>query len=640
VFRRLVLLVSLAALVLPAVAGAHARLVRTFPANGAVLAKPPSEIRVVFDDVVTRGGGIEAIRNGGGSVLAGDARVAGGGNVLVLPLRRGLPRGAYSARWSIVSDDGHLESGTVAFAVGRGEPSPASTLTASGTGVKPEQAAWRWMLYAGLLAAVGVSLFTLVSRPRDGERVAQLLSAAAVLTAIGAGEEAHRIGLDTRAGTALGATALAAVIVATLAGAATLAQRMLLPAAALTLVLVLGPAFAGHAYDRDVDRINVAADALHMLGASAWVGALLGIVAFRDRSRHAVWLAIGGIVLLGATGSIRAWSELTSISQLGDTSYGRAILVKTGLLLVALAGGWLLRARIAERAGAELAVVAGILVAVSVLVLLPPGRSIGAGVVRVSTAELSPPPTLPATDAVIAAQEMGTLGVALAMQPRKTSAIVISPAGGGLNGLDVRLNGREASSCGQGCYSVDASPGKNVAVAIDRFGPTLRASFAVPSSTTDGTALLRTIEKRYRGLKSVFYVETLASSPTQSLTALWRLEGPDRIAYQIPGGASGIVIGAKRWDRDRPDAPWESSPQLRLRQPSPAWAKARNVHMIADNGDAKTLTFMDPSTPAYFTLTVDAKTLLPRELRMTAASHFMVDRYVRFNGPREIYPPR
>src|SRR3954453_23499742 len=123
VLRRFVLLAVLPALVLPGAASAHARLVRTSPANGAVLAKPPDEIRVVFDDVVKRGGGIEAIRNGGGSVLAGDARVVGG-NVLVLPLKRGLPRGAYSARWSIVSDDGHLESGIVGFAFGRGEPAP------------------------------------------------------------------------------------------------------------------------------------------------------------------------------------------------------------------------------------------------------------------------------------------------------------------------------------------------------------------------------------------------------------------------------------------------------------------------------------------------------------------------------------
>jgi copper transport protein len=640
VFRRLVLLTVLAALLLPAAAGAHARLVRTMPANGAVLTKPPTEIRVVFDDVVRRGGGNEAIRNGGGSVLAGEARVTGRGNVLVLPLKRGLPRGAYSARWSIISDDGHLESGIVAFAVGRGEPAPTSTLTARGTSVTADEVAWRWILYAGLLAAVGSSLLVLVARPRDEERAALLLTAAAVMTAIGAGEEAHRIGLDVRAGTALGATALAAVLVATVAGAATLARGALVVAAALAPVLVLGPAFAGHAYDRDVNRINVAADALHVLGASAWVGALLGILAFGVRSRRVIKLAAGGVVLLGLTGVIRAWSELTSFSQLWDTSYGRALLVKTGLLGVALTAGWLLRSRIARRAGVELTLIAGILVAVSVLVLLPPGRSVGAGVVRVAAAEPSPQPPLPAPGAVVLSQEMGSLGVALALEPRRTTAIVISPAGGGLSGLDVRLNGRETDSCGQGCYSVDAPPGKTVDVAIDRFGPTLTASFDVPASVTDGTALLRRIATRYKALGSVFYLETLASSPKNSITALWRLEHPDRVEYQVPGGASGIVIGPKRWDRDRPDARWKSSAQQRLRQPTPAWIDSRNAHLIADNGDAKTLTFVDPTTPAYFTLTVDSKTLLPRELRMTAASHFMVDRYVRFNGPREIYPPR
>jgi hypothetical protein len=112
------------------------------------------------------------------------------------------------------------------------------------------------------------------------------------------------------------------------------------------------------------------------------------------------------------------------------------------------------------------------------------------------------------------------------------------------------------------------------------------------------------------------------------------------VSYQVPGGSSGIVIGSKRWDRDRPDAPWEASPQERLHQPALGWTESRNAHVIADDGNAATVTFMDPVTPAYFALTVDDKTLLPRELRMTAASHFMVDRYVRFNAPREIYPPR
>ena len=118
--RRLLLALAAAAtLAVPASASAHANLVRTQPANGAVLARPPAAVRVIFDDDVRRGPGIAAVQNGGGSILAGSPRVEGG-RTLVMPLRAGLVDGDYSVRWSIVSDDGHLESGVLAFAVGVG----------------------------------------------------------------------------------------------------------------------------------------------------------------------------------------------------------------------------------------------------------------------------------------------------------------------------------------------------------------------------------------------------------------------------------------------------------------------------------------------------------------------------------------
>jgi hypothetical protein len=62
--------------------------------------------------------------------------------------------------------------------------------------------------------------------------------------------------------------------------------------------------------------------------------------------------------------------------------------------------------------------------------------------------------------------------------------------------------------------------------------------------------------------------------------------------------------------------------------------------VIADDGVTETVSFADPSIPAYLTVTLDAKTLLPRVLHMTAAAHFMTDRYESFNLPRAIYPPR
>jgi copper transport protein len=364
----------LAALAAPAAAAAHANLVRSLPANGAVLARPPAVVRIVFDDSVQVGPGIEAIRNGGRSVLAGRPHVADE-QTLVVPLRRGLADGAYSVRWSIVSDDGHFESGVLAFAIGLGRPVPMAALSPEATEPNAGDVSSRWLFLAGTLAAVGISLFALVARVGD-ERIALTLSSAAVLTALGAAEEAHRVGLETRAGAALGAGFVAAVVVASLAGAATLERRALPPAIVLALGLAIVPSVSGHALDRGLARVNLVADVLHVVGASAWVGALLGLLLVRDSPpRRAVALAAAGVVLLAATGVVRASFELLHLSQLWNTSYGITLLVKTALLLVTLAAGWFLRARLHARASVELGLAAVIVVAVSVLVLLRPGRN-------------------------------------------------------------------------------------------------------------------------------------------------------------------------------------------------------------------------------------------------------------------------
>ncbi|MDX6440273.1 MAG: copper transport protein [Gaiellaceae bacterium] len=364
----------LAALAAPSAAWAHATLIRTDPANGAVLAQPPADVRVVFDDTVSVGPGIEAIRNGGGSVLAGRSHVEGA-RTLVVPVRRGLADADYSVRWSIISDDGHLESGVLAFAVGVGTRVPTPGLSAESTRPSAGAVASRWLFLAGVLGAVGISLFALIAGARE-EAIALTLSSAAVVAALGAAEEAHRVGLQTRAGTAFGAGFVAAVVVASLAGAATLERRALLPATVLALGLAIVPSVGGHALDPGLNRVNVVADVLHVLGAAAWVGALLGLLLVRDAPRRrAVMLAAVGVVLLGATGVVRASFELLHLSQLWNTSYGVTLMVKTAILIVALAAGWFARARIRVRASIELGLVALLVVAVAVLVLLRPGRN-------------------------------------------------------------------------------------------------------------------------------------------------------------------------------------------------------------------------------------------------------------------------
>jgi copper transport protein len=631
--------VVLLALALPAAASAHANLVRTDPPSGAVLAGPPAGVKVVFDDVVRVGPGIEAIRNGGGSVLG--ASPSATADTLTIPLRRHLPDGDYSVRWSIISDDGHLESGVVAFAVGTGRAPPRADLKAEATGPGVGGTLTRWLFLAGVLGAVGIALYALLvlglghARAR---RVAITLGATAVLVAAGAGIEAARIGLGTRYGTAMGA----GFVLACLVGAGSIVA--LRPALVLALGLAVVPSLSGHALDPGLPRINVAVDVLHVLGAAAWVGVLVGVLVAPGDRRRTGLLAAGGVLLLGITGAVRAAFELTAVSQLWDTSYGKTILVKTGIALVALALGWLLHARLRRRAAAELVLVAGLVVAVAVLVQLRPGRNYVAASAPTETLQATPNPPVPPAAAVVLAREAGSLAVALEAEPHRLTAIVLSPAGGGMSGLHVRFLplGVAGNPCGSGCYASPlVEPGRSVRVEISGFGSPKVIAFTLPRHAPSASVTVARLRQAYRALGGVTYVERLASSPANVIVARWRLESPDRFAYAIKGSGAGIVIGSHRWDQDSPGGRWQKSTQDPiLPQPATFWVRATNAHVLAVHGPSETVSFFDPGIGAFFTLTFDRRTLRPRVLHMTAVAHFMVDRYLSFNPARQIRPPR
>jgi hypothetical protein len=381
---------------------------------------------------------------------------------------------------------------------------------------------------------------------------------------------------------------------------------------------------------------------LHVLSASAWVGVLLGVVLVREADlRRAGVLAFASVAVLGATGVTRAAFELTGVTQLWGTPYGRALLLKTGLLLGALVLGFLLRRRVQYRAGVELALVAALVVAVSVLVELRPGRNVVAAPRSVAQAsEPSKPPPSPPAGALVLARASGPLGIAVAVEPRRVTAIVLSPAGGGLSGLDVTIQGEGTRTCGSGCYEADVVHGRTVTVAAAGFGPTRTARFAVPAHAPPAEDLLRRARAAYDALRSVVYRERLASDETHVIVAHWRLEQPNRIEYSIAGGAAGIVIGDRRWDRETPNAQWVESAQTPLPQPATNWNYAANAHVLAQTPSTTTVSFVDPTVPAYFTVTFDRKTLRPRVLHMTASAHFMTDTYLGFNAPRAIRPPR
>jgi copper transport protein len=638
-----VLVVLLGALALPETAWAHARLLRTVPRDGAVLGSAPSRVRIVFDDDVRAASGIKVVRNGGGSVLGGQPRVVEG-RVLLLPLRAGLGDGDYTVLWRVLSDDGHTLSGVLAFGIGAGRGPPQAALSAQ-NGPTVQDVVSRLLFFAGLLTAVGAAFF----RFAVARVPVRLMLGTFLLVFIGVSGVAHDVSVSTRFGTVMAVAAGISGIGAVLAALAPVFSRLEpLPFVAALALLPL-PTLAGHSLDRGRPLLEPVADVLHVAAASVWLGGLvalgLALASEGDRVsnlRRFSNVALVSVGVLAATGLVRALAELRTVGQLWSTGYGRLLIVKTILLALLVSIGWLNRYRLVPRlsveglrrnVAVELILFTALVAAVALLTDLRPGRD------RIATAavvEVKGPPPGPAGEMVVQARESGDLAVALSVRPPGAELVAVGPDGQGVNGLSVQIAGVTAGSCGPGCYGAFGSFTGTVPVSVAG----RKLVFRVPVRPRPATALVARATAAFRKLRSVEYVERLASSPRNKVVADFTLERPDRLLYRIHGGADGIVIGTRRWDRAR-GSKWVSSPQDVTPQPEPIWAgHLTNAYLLDTTATTYVVSFFKPIGPAWFTLRIDRRTLLPRSLRMTAPAHFMTQRYTKFNEPARIHPPR
>jgi copper transport protein len=646
----LVFVLALAALALPAAASAHAVLLHTSPADGAVLSRAPRVVRFDFDDTVRLGAGNAAVSNAtNASIASGPARVRG--RVLVIPLRTHLAGGDYSVRWSIVSDDGHREQGVIAFAVGSGRAPPHPVLTAAAP-LRTVDVIFRALFYAGLLCAAGATVFGLLMRHDLGRPIerplSHLLFFALLLAFVGAGVGVHDATSGTRNALLFDVGVGLSVAGAAAAALAPAARRLLLVAGACALALLAVPTLAGHALDPNQPRLlSVPADLAHVAAAAVWLGGLVSLLYVVPRAttdpvlrktvlRRFASVALGAVVVLAVSGSLRALTELRAVQQFWTTSYGNALLAKSALLAPILALAWLNRTRFVDslrrvrrRARLELGGLLIVVAVVAVLTQLQPGRDAARAQSVPTTAAVARPPVLPPRDAVVDARELGTTAVAVARARSAVIVTLLGQDGAGVSGRTVRVGGRAAAPCGSGCYRTTA-PNGPVAVTVD--GRTLR--FDLPATAPSAPHLLARVTRGYRSARTIVFDESLRSGPGDGEITHFELVAPDRLAYRISGGSQAVVIGGRRWDRSTSTARWIESQQTPLTVTQPYWGHATNVHLVAPH----TLTFLDRSIPAWFRVTIGARDL-PRQTHMTAAAHFMVDRYVGYGVPVEVSPP-
>jgi copper transport protein len=362
--------VVLVALACPAPAFAPAALTGKSPSYGERLATAPHEVVLRFDQTIdTLPKGI-VVLDARGRNVAGEARVRA--RTLAAPLPR-LPRGPYTVRWRAMSTDGHVVSGVYTFGVG--VPAPPVNEAVGAQGPTRVEHVVRWVYFVSLALLVGGLGLTLLTGIALPPRAAKRFYVVTGLGAVGVLElgivafllraedalqlpfvnflygDLSPIAGGTRFGAAFIATELGFAAVAALLVLAWLTdrRRLLWAAFVLGLGFASGLSLSGHsAADAGASWLSELADWVHLCAAMLWVGGLVQLLAvvwpaapelrrtaFLRFSRLATVL----VALLLVAGTYLSILRLPHLRDLWQTGYGQVLLVKLGLVALALAWG-------------------------------------------------------------------------------------------------------------------------------------------------------------------------------------------------------------------------------------------------------------------------------------------------------------
>ena len=362
---------AILALVFPSAAFAHANLQHAAPGYRERLQVAPKMVVLRFDQAVKVEPNAIEVRSRFGKLVSGSAKTSD--RIARAPLRR-LARGAYTVRWHVLSEDGHVVSGVFTFGVRANAPPPTEAFGASGPTRTEHVVRWLYFLALALLLG-GIGFRLLVARgalPPSAERRFFLVAGLGAVGTIEVGilafilraEDALQlpfvrllygdlssIASGTRFGTAFVAMTLGFALVSALLFLAWLTDRpaLLWPALVLGLGFASGLSLSGHsAVDPGSSWRSALADWLHLSAAALWVGGLVQLAfvvwplapelrrtAFLRFSRLASALIA---VLLGA-GLYLSIVRLPRLSDLWTQGYGHVLLVKLGLVSLALAWG-------------------------------------------------------------------------------------------------------------------------------------------------------------------------------------------------------------------------------------------------------------------------------------------------------------
>lgn len=443
------LLVAVVLVALPQPASAHAAFESSSPAAGDVLDTAPSRIEARFTEPLERSYSRMALHDRNGIEVDGTSLSEGADAfTMVLTVPPDLANGTYSVLWRTLSEaDGHSAQNYFAFTIGTNTDIAPVVIPGSG---EPDTTApqWaktlsRWTALAGIaLLIASWPIWSTVIRPALGSvrsegpaisrRMRRFVAIAFGIAVAGSvfalivqskaipdGTTLDKV-LSTLGQTRYGRLWLVRIgliailtIVLAACGWWFMRRRQVegiiawIVAAAVTVPFSL----IAHASAQPAGRtFAVAADALHLAAASAWIGGLAvlfvvllpGLQSVTPEQRRRVLaiaiprfsiLALIAVATLGVTGFYAGWLHVGNLNALTGTDYGRALIVKLGLLLAVLAiaainlfvierkltrsaGASIWSRRLRWTIGGELALALLILVAVGQITSLQPARDV------------------------------------------------------------------------------------------------------------------------------------------------------------------------------------------------------------------------------------------------------------------------
>jgi copper transport protein len=368
-----------AALVLPTAGSAHATLISAVPATQSRVDEPPMVVVLRFSEPLTITSDAVRVLAANGAELDTRSKLSDDGRVVSTRVV-GLDQGrSYTVRWRVTGVDGHSPAGVFTFGVGVRAPPPTEATGSQGTTWLDDLA--RWALFAALALLIGPLVIRLWVLPRAElqrrvppalERRIHVLTTLAAFLVIDIGIIAFVLRASnalqvpfgdllygdlepfaekTRFGVAFLVMTVGFGLVAALLLVAWIFDRLELrwPALVLSVALVSSLSVSGHqATEPNSSLLAQLADWLHLVAACVWVGGLVALAlcvwplaptlrrqAFLGFARLAIVL----VAVMVLAGAYLALVRLPELSDLWQTGYGRLLLLKMAIVVLALAWG-------------------------------------------------------------------------------------------------------------------------------------------------------------------------------------------------------------------------------------------------------------------------------------------------------------